>query len=93
MRLGDPDPAVTIKNKQIVEGPVLRVAVSSILSPKETLTVYQPLLDYLAGQLGYPVVLLQRRTYKYRIMDKLNCKKRSDLVKFALDNGLLNKKN
>lgn len=32
-------------------------------------------------------------TYKYRIMDKLNCKKRSDLVKFALDNGLLNKKN
>lgn len=64
VRLGDPDPAVTIKNKQIVEGPVLRVAVSSILSPKETLTVYQPLLDYLSGQLGYPVVLLQRRTYR-----------------------------
>ncbi len=42
----------------------LRVAVSSILSPKETLIVYQPLLQYLQNELGYPVVLLQRKTYK-----------------------------
>lgn len=42
----------------------LRVAVSSILSPKETLTVYQPLLQYLQNELGYSVVLLQRKTYK-----------------------------
>lgn len=42
----------------------LRVAVSSILSPRETLTVYQSLLDYLEAKLGRPVVLLQRRTYK-----------------------------
>ena len=28
-------------------------------------------------------------TYKYRIMEKLDCKKRSDLVKFALDNGII----
>jgi two-component system response regulator NreC len=27
-------------------------------------------------------------TYKYRIMDKLQCKKRSDLVKFAVETGL-----
>lgn len=48
-----------------IQGQVpLRVAVSSILSPKETITVYQPLVDYLEDKLGYPVVLLQRRTYK-----------------------------
>jgi len=40
------------------------VAVSSILSLKETLTVYQPLLNYLETKLNTPVVLLQRRTYK-----------------------------
>lgn len=42
----------------------LRVAVSSILSPKETLPVYQPVVKYLEERLGSPVVLLQRRTYK-----------------------------
>jgi phosphonate transport system substrate-binding protein len=42
----------------------LRVAVSSIVSPRETLTIYQPLLDYLEKQVGIPVVLLQRKTYK-----------------------------
>lgn len=42
----------------------LRVAVSSILSLKETLTVYQPLMNYLENKLNIPVVLLQRRTYK-----------------------------
>ncbi|HML35647.1 MULTISPECIES: phosphate/phosphite/phosphonate ABC transporter substrate-binding protein [Sporomusa] len=42
----------------------LRVAVSSILSPRETLMVYQPLLSYLEKKLAMPVVLLQRRTYK-----------------------------
>jgi len=42
----------------------LRVAGSSIVSPKETLTVYQPLIDYLEKKLGQQVVLLQRRTYK-----------------------------
>lgn len=50
----------TDSNRQVP----LRVAVSSILSPRETLTVYQPLLDYLEGELGSSVVLLQRKTYK-----------------------------
>lgn len=42
----------------------LRVAISSIVSPRETLLVYQPLLDYLEAKLDRPVVLLQRKTYK-----------------------------
>ena len=28
-------------------------------------------------------------TYKYRIMDKLNTKKRADLVKYAIEQGLV----
>ena len=30
-------------------------------------------------------------TYKYRVMEKLNAKKRSDLVKYALESGLINR--
>lgn len=41
-----------------------RIAVSSILSPLETLDSYDPLLKYLEVRLGRPVVLLQRRTYQ-----------------------------
>jgi phosphonate transport system substrate-binding protein len=41
-----------------------RVAVSSILSPVETLDGYEPLLKYLESRLDRPVVLLQRRTYQ-----------------------------
>ena len=41
-----------------------RVAVSSILSPVETLDGYEPLLKVLEDRLDRPVVLLQRRTYQ-----------------------------
>jgi len=57
------DPNIGAKDKTSGQPP-LRVGVSSILSPKETLTVYQPAVDYLEDKLGYPVVLLQRKTYK-----------------------------
>jgi phosphonate transport system substrate-binding protein len=57
------DANTAIKDKTPGQVPI-RVAVSSILSPKETITVYQPLVDYLEDKLGHPVVLLQRRTYK-----------------------------
>lgn len=57
------EPSLVPKDKVNDQTP-LRVAVSSIVSPKETLTVYQPLTDYLEKKLGQQVVLLQRRTYK-----------------------------
>lgn len=41
----------------------LRVAVAAVISPQGTVESYQPLLDYLAGRLGRPVQLIQRRTY------------------------------
>jgi phosphonate transport system substrate-binding protein len=57
------DANAAVKDKSAGKVP-LRVAVSSILSPKETLTVYQPAVEYMEDKLGYPVVLLQRKTYK-----------------------------
>ena len=42
----------------------LRIAVAAMFSPEETLSVYQELMDYIAGKLGRPVELKQRRTYQ-----------------------------
>lgn len=41
----------------------LRVAVSSMVSPKETFRTYQELLKYLETRLDRPVELVQRKTY------------------------------
>jgi phosphonate transport system substrate-binding protein len=41
----------------------LRVAVAAIISPKDTLDSYKPLLDYISEKLDRPVELVQRRTY------------------------------
>lgn len=41
----------------------LRIGVAAILSPQGTVTSYSKLADYLAGKLGRPVDLIQRRTY------------------------------
>jgi len=63
VHLNNIDSQVIVKDKMPDPVP-LRVAVSSILSPKETMTVYQPLIDYLEVKLGYPVILLQRKSYR-----------------------------
>jgi phosphonate transport system substrate-binding protein len=42
----------------------LRIAVAAMISPEETLTVYQELMDYIAARLGRPVEIKQRRTYQ-----------------------------
>lgn len=41
----------------------LRVAVSSMVSPKETYIFYKELLEYLGKRIGYDILLIQRRTY------------------------------
>lgn len=43
---------------------VLRVGISSVLSPRETLENYQSLADYLQKRIGRPVQLVQRQSYK-----------------------------
>ena len=42
----------------------LRIAVAAMISPEETITVYQELMDYIAAKLGRPVEMKQRRTYQ-----------------------------
>ncbi|MDU2063473.1 MAG: phosphate/phosphite/phosphonate ABC transporter substrate-binding protein [Sporomusaceae bacterium] len=41
----------------------LRVAVSSVLSPKQTIGYYRAIADYLGEALGRPVILIQRQNY------------------------------
>jgi len=44
-------------------GPILRVAVASMISPSDTRLLYRELVDYIAQRLGRGLVLNQRRTY------------------------------
>ncbi|MFZ3169072.1 MAG: phosphate/phosphite/phosphonate ABC transporter substrate-binding protein [Candidatus Methanoperedens sp.] len=43
---------------------ILRIAVSAIISPDETLIYYQDMFDYLSLKMGVPVKLVQRKTYQ-----------------------------
>lgn len=43
---------------------VLKVGISSVLSPRETVENYQPFADYLQKKIGRPVQLVQRQTYQ-----------------------------
>lgn len=45
------------------KGHTLRVAVSAMVSPKETFSNYRMLLDYLGKKLDYKIQLIQRKTY------------------------------
>ncbi len=42
----------------------LRIAVAAMISPEETIDVYQELMDYIEAKLGRPVEMKQRRTYQ-----------------------------
>ena len=42
----------------------IKVAVSSMLSPKETHIFYQDLFRYMSEKLGYNIEFIQRKTYK-----------------------------
>jgi phosphonate transport system substrate-binding protein len=55
------------KNKTITpEQPVkrLRIAISAVISPKETFALYRELLDYISAGVHLPVQLVQRETYE-----------------------------
>lgn len=43
---------------------VLKVGISSVLSPRETVENYQPFADYLQKKIGRQVQLVQRQTYQ-----------------------------
>lgn len=45
------------------EYPFLRVAIAAMVSPRETFGQYRQLLDYIGGELGREIQLIQRKTY------------------------------
>lgn len=55
----EPVPASTEKE----ELPPVRVAISSVLSPSETIKHYRKIADYIGKQLDRPAILIQRKSY------------------------------
>ncbi|MEJ2155688.1 MAG: phosphate/phosphite/phosphonate ABC transporter substrate-binding protein [Desulfobacteraceae bacterium] len=49
--------------KETSSSPRLRVAVAAMISPRETLSHYNALIDYIGAQAGYEVQIVQRKTY------------------------------
>lgn len=41
----------------------LRIAISTVLSPTDTIVYYRAIANYLGEKLGHPVILLQRKSY------------------------------
>lgn len=54
----------TADNIENSDAQILRIAVSAIISPDETLVYYQDMFDYLSLKMGVPVKLVQRKTYQ-----------------------------
>ncbi len=61
-------PTVDLESKQnieeaVVTEDVLKIGVSAMISPKDTLNVYQELVNYIGQKLGKKTKLVQRKTY------------------------------
>jgi phosphate/phosphite/phosphonate ABC transporter binding protein len=56
----------------------LKVAVSAMVSPKETFSTYRDLLGYIGGRLNYKIQLIQRKTYDE--INELFLKRQIDLA-------------
>ena len=52
-----------IQNHSTSDTKQIRVAVAAMVSPKETLVYYEELLNYIGTEIGYEVILIQRKTY------------------------------
>jgi phosphonate transport system substrate-binding protein len=55
-----PSSAIT---DQGAKQPSLRVAIAAMISPKETISKYTSLMDYIGGKMDYQILLIQRKTY------------------------------
>ncbi len=51
------------QNSYMSDSKRLRVAVAAMVSPKETLVYYEELLNYIGREVGYEIILTQRKTY------------------------------
>jgi len=49
---------------KITEDPAVRVAIASVVSPKESYDYYEDMIQYISRKLGGSVKIVQRRSYK-----------------------------
>ncbi len=54
---------VEIQPAKSLQDNALKIAVSAIISPKQTFIYYREILDYISRKMGVPVELVQRDTY------------------------------
>ncbi|QDX94384.1 phosphate/phosphite/phosphonate ABC transporter substrate-binding protein [Brevibacillus laterosporus] len=63
---------VTSVNSQDDEPSPVRVAISSVLSPSDTIMYYRKIADYLGEKLNRPAILIQRKSYNELSMLMMN---------------------
>jgi len=56
-------PQVQVRAQPVTQVVPVRIAVAPVISPRESVGLYRPLLEYVSSRLGRPVDLLQRRTH------------------------------
>lgn len=52
-----------IRNSKKTQQQPLRIAISTVLSPVDTISYYRGIANYLGEKMGRPVILLQRKSY------------------------------
>jgi phosphonate transport system substrate-binding protein len=56
--------SVAEEPQKVVNDPAVRVAIASVVSPKESYEYYEDLIQYISRKLGGPIKIVQRRSYK-----------------------------
>lgn len=51
------------QSEQGISHSALRVAIAAMISPKETISKYKALMDYIGEKIEYQIILIQRKTY------------------------------
>lgn len=51
------------QSEQGISHSALRVAIAAMISPKETISKYKALMDYIGEKMDYQIILIQRKTY------------------------------
>jgi phosphonate transport system substrate-binding protein len=56
--------SVVEEQQKVVNDPAVRVAIASVVSPKESYEYYEDMIQYISRKLGGSVKIVQRRSYK-----------------------------
>jgi len=56
--------SIVEETNTIQEDNAVKIAIASVISPKESYSYYEEMIQYISKKLGVPVKMVQRRTYK-----------------------------